>query len=209
MGNIGHAGAASGGANLAKLLLMMAHGKVPPQAGLKVLNLKIAAIKSDSTVIPRKLLDWPQWKGMPRGALLNNFGADASNAYLMLEEYAGRRMKPSNECHRGGNSSYMFVLSAKDDLAIERFRELVLKDPHQRRCAYAALSKLVPRRTVLDSRLVVKTTSTEQLFLSLANAPIAHARSRQGIVFVFSAKGLRVSAWRASSLRLGHSSERA
>ncbi|RYP17054.1 hypothetical protein DL765_004753 [Monosporascus sp. GIB2] len=77
---------ASGGASFAELLMMMAHGRVPPQAGLKVLNPKIAAIKRHNTDIPRKLLDWPRWK---------------------------------------------------DDLVIERYRELVQKDPHLGRCAYA------------------------------------------------------------------------
>ena len=185
-GNIGHAEAASGGAGLAKLLAMMAHGQAPPQVGLKVLNPKIASIQGDGIVIPRELLKWPRRNGMPRRALLNNFGAAGSNACLVLEEYQERARDTS---HHTDRASYVFILSAKDDITLERYRESVLQDPSlwQRRLRDIAYTST--RRAMLEYRLVVEASSTEQLWTSISSARIAPPKPHQSTVFVFSGQG--------------------
>lgn len=73
--NIGHLEAASGGAALAKLLLMLRHKRIPPQALLHNLNPAIAELGTDGTYIATDAVDWtPPGK---RTALLNNFGVSA------------------------------------------------------------------------------------------------------------------------------------
>ncbi|KAL7621050.1 polyketide beta-ketoacyl-synthase [Parahypoxylon ruwenzoriense] len=194
-GNIGHAEAASGGAGLVKLLMMVTHGQVPPQVGLEVLNPKIAALMNDSTIIPRQLQDWPRLKNMPRRALLNNFGAAGSNACIILEEYMDTQIQPSNASLSSDNSSYVFMLSAKDDETLERYRQSLLHDSslkqiRPRDLAYTSTA----RRAMLDRRLVVTYNSTEHLFKSLDGAQIfpkgpANTTPNQRIVFVFSGQG--------------------
>ncbi|KAI2638328.1 hypothetical protein GGS21DRAFT_548856 [Xylaria nigripes] len=195
-GNIGHAEAASGGAGLAKLLMMINKGQAPPQVGLKTLNPKIAAMKDDSIIIPDHLLIWPRFCEMPRRALINNFGAAGSNACLILEEYVLRkdRLKKPKEAHE--NSGYVFVLSATDDAALERYRQVLLQDAslktmRLRDLAYTSTA----RRTMLDSRLVLTASTSEELFQSIretslsSREPSVIGDSRPRVVFVFSGQG--------------------
>ncbi|TDL15699.1 ketoacyl-synt-domain-containing protein [Rickenella mellea] len=86
--NLGHAGAASGAAGLAKLLLMLDKQFVPPQISLRRLNPKIELLGKDGTVISAVGVPWPMSGngGRRRIALLNNFGAAGSNAALLIEE---------------------------------------------------------------------------------------------------------------------------
>ncbi|KAI1373465.1 hypothetical protein F4677DRAFT_448294 [Hypoxylon crocopeplum] len=191
-GNIGHAEAASGSAGLAKLLMMMANGQVPLQVGFKALNPKIAAIKNNNIFIPKQLLDWPRQNGMPRRALLNNFGAAGSNACLILEEYVDME----NKCgEMAPCDSYVFVLSAKDATTLERYRQLAIRNTNLRQMRLCDLAYTsTARRTMFESRLVVKSTSTEQLFQSLESACVSPqdlpcVSSHHQVVFVFSGQG--------------------
>src|ERR1700736_662328 len=95
--NIGHLGAASGVARLAKLLLMLRHQTLPREILLKNLNPKIAPLALDHTIITTL----PSEDSCTRIALLNNFGAAGSNAALLLEEYMSVRppTPPSTEMH--------------------------------------------------------------------------------------------------------------
>ncbi|KAI0966728.1 hypothetical protein F4678DRAFT_483639 [Xylaria arbuscula] len=197
-GNIGHAEAASGAAGLLKLLLMIAKGRAPPQAGLEKLNPKISALMSDSTVIPRHLIDWPRLRGMPRRALLNNFGAAGSNACLVLEEYIAHGGE--EHAYRDSsqqNSAYLVVLSAKDNVSLERYRQLVLQDTNLRKMPLCDISYTsTARRTILESRLVFTASSTKDLFQSIeahSYAPppttLSQRRSPPRVLFVFSGQG--------------------
>lgn len=194
-GNIGHAEAASGSAGLAKLLMMMAKGQVPPQVGFEALNPKIAAIKDDNTLIPKQLLDWPRQQGMPRRALLNNFGAAGSNACLILEEYVDMENERGEVAPCDDNGSYVFVLSAKDATTLERYRQSVIRNTNLRQMRLCDLAYTsTARRTMFESRLVVKSASTEELLQSLESARVspealARVSSHHQIVFVFSGQG--------------------
>jgi acyl transferase domain-containing protein len=86
--NIGHLEAASGAAGLVNLLLMLRHKRIPRQISLRTLNPLIAPLEEDGVVIHRVDAEWvPSHVGMPRVALLNNFGAVGSNTAVLLEEY--------------------------------------------------------------------------------------------------------------------------
>ncbi|KAK2037271.1 beta-ketoacyl synthase domain-containing protein [Colletotrichum somersetense] len=112
-GNIGHVEAASGAAGLIKAILMMRHGKIPPQASYRSLNPKIPALESDGMEIPQTLTDWGPAE---RIACVNNYGAAGSNAAIMIreaptvDELTGTRASITD--NTSSNSTWPLVISA-------------------------------------------------------------------------------------------------
>ncbi|KAA8652644.1 Type I Polyketide synthases (Type I PKS) [Aspergillus tanneri] len=82
-GNIGHTEGASGVASLIKVLLMLQHRQIPPQANFETLNPDIPSLKQAHLDIPREA---KVWQGCFRTALVNNYGAAGTNAALMVCE---------------------------------------------------------------------------------------------------------------------------
>ena len=76
-GQIGHVMAASGGAGLAKLLLALEHGVIPPTPG-------VSQPVETGLSISAGAQAWPVSAGPRRGAL-NSFGFGGANAHLILE----------------------------------------------------------------------------------------------------------------------------
>ncbi|KAK7957013.1 BcPKS16- polyketide synthase [Apiospora aurea] len=80
-GNIGHAEPAAGVAGLLKVLAMLRHGKIPPQASYGTLNPNIPPLERDGMEIATRLRGW----NTPfRAALVNSYGAGGSNAALLV-----------------------------------------------------------------------------------------------------------------------------
>ncbi|RYP57380.1 hypothetical protein DL769_009517 [Monosporascus sp. CRB-8-3] len=78
--SIGHCEPAAGVAGLLKVLAMLRHGHIPPQANYRVLNPKIAPLDCDGIAISNSLRPWD----VPfRVALVNSYGAAGSNAALL------------------------------------------------------------------------------------------------------------------------------
>lgn len=97
--NIGHLGAASGSASLAKVLLMLRHDMIPAQVSFKKLNPKIPCLDIDNIVISTENISWlPVAEGGRRLALINNSGATGSNAAMIIEQYTApqKKLPPSN-----------------------------------------------------------------------------------------------------------------
>ncbi|TRX93705.1 hypothetical protein FHL15_005381 [Xylaria flabelliformis] len=80
-GNIGHLEGAAGVASLIKVLLMMEHKTIPPQASHTKLNPKIDA--HPEIIIPTRS---QEWQTSHRRACVNNYGASGSNATLLVYE---------------------------------------------------------------------------------------------------------------------------
>jgi len=84
--NIGHAEAASGMAQIAKVILQMRHRTLVPTIKVEPLNPNIHFSGS-----PFYLLDhsqpWPQPEQGARRATVSSFGAGGANAHLILEEF--------------------------------------------------------------------------------------------------------------------------
>ncbi|KAF2008704.1 ketoacyl-synt-domain-containing protein [Aaosphaeria arxii CBS 175.79] len=82
-GNIGHCESGAGVAGLLKVLAMIKHGKIPPQANHKLLNRKIPPLDLDGIRISEELLPW----NVPlRAACVNSYGAAGSNCALLCHE---------------------------------------------------------------------------------------------------------------------------
>lgn len=133
-GNIGHAEAASGLAGLAKILMMLEHNAIPPQASFKELNPRLEAIKNGHLIVPTGLTEWksPNSK-VPRRALLNNFGASGSNAAVVIEEYiAPSQIQRRNSTSKvtpliSRRSQHILNISAKSEKALESSRKRLIE----------------------------------------------------------------------------------
>ena len=188
--NIGHLEAASGAASLAKVLLMLSHETIPAQISLRTLNPMIPPLHVDNTIISTANLSWvPAIVGAPRLALINNFGAAGSNAAMVVEEH----ISTPTQRHSTSISSYVFGLSAKEDLALRRLRTNLIKwlevNPQ---VSLADLSyTLMARRQAYAYRLVVTAGTPEELISRLNSSIPAHVPQQQNfpIVFVFSGQG--------------------
>ena len=197
--NVGHSEAASGGAALAKLLLMLKHLEVPPQILLENLNHKIQDLGSDGAVISRDGAAWPRPSSHPRLALLNNFGAAGSNGALILQEYGEKK---SDEKLEGldQDQSYMLGFSARSETALLEYRDALISQI-QKPVDSASLRDIIysstARRQVFDHRIAVVGSSTEDFVDKLKTAQIFNIResteSGPHAVFAFSGQGSQVS----------------
>ncbi|MBB4730015.1 non-ribosomal peptide synthetase, partial [Xanthomonas arboricola] len=88
--NMGHAEAASGFSQLAKVLLQLRHGERVPTIGSEPPNPNLS-LEDTGLHLQRHRESWTrtrrQGREMPRLALINSFGAGGSNASLLVEEY--------------------------------------------------------------------------------------------------------------------------
>ncbi|ORY57748.1 uncharacterized protein BCR38DRAFT_296656, partial [Pseudomassariella vexata] len=82
-GNIGHCKTSAGVAGVLKILAMIRHGQLPPQANRKKLSPKIAPLESDRLVVTPSL---PLCKSSFRAALVNSYNAAGSNCGLLCCE---------------------------------------------------------------------------------------------------------------------------
>ncbi|KAH7413722.1 hypothetical protein DE146DRAFT_4067 [Phaeosphaeria sp. MPI-PUGE-AT-0046c] len=82
-GNIGHCETGAGVAGLLKVLSMIQHRGIPPQANYYTLNPKIPPLEPDGLVIAQNLTTWTS---PSRVALVNSYGAAGSNCALLCCE---------------------------------------------------------------------------------------------------------------------------
>lgn len=188
--NIGHCEAASGVASLTKLLLMLKHKRIPPQALLKELNPAIQDLAADGTVISTEPMDWTPRRGKRRTALLNNFGAAGSNAALLLQEHEDtREQSPA----LGGAVTHVFGCSARNPELLQQLRESLLSylSDHRHKLSIADVCYTSTARKSLQScRLSITASSIQGLITSLKDAQILEVPdTSRPTVFLFSGQG--------------------
>ncbi|KAK3902479.1 BcPKS16, polyketide synthase [Staphylotrichum tortipilum] len=113
-GNIGHCETAAGVAGLLKVLAMIKHGKLPPQANHHRLNPKIAPLEPDGLAITRTLRAWD----VPfRAALVNSYGAAGSNCALLCCEMPSHRREAA-ETIKSNDITLPLLLSAASEKSL-------------------------------------------------------------------------------------------
>nr|QTV20414.1 polyketide synthase [Russula virescens] len=191
--NIGHLEAASGAAGLAKLLLMLQHHIIPRLISLVDLNPGISQLAADHTIIDTESQPWdPSSEGLPRMALLNNFGASGSNCALLLQEYIHPAIleKPAPSTF-----PYIFGISAKTEIALARMRMRMVDWLNDANTQHASLSNisysLTARRQIYEHRVSLTARTKDELIESLLSGPASTRVSRANgrAVFVFSGQG--------------------
>ncbi|WP_166706504.1 MULTISPECIES: SDR family NAD(P)-dependent oxidoreductase [Bacillus amyloliquefaciens group] len=128
--NIGHPEAASGIAQLTKVLLQLENRTIPPivQVGQINPNLDLENLPFRLT---KKLETWSEASRgeqnypntSPRRALINSIGAGGSYVSMIIEEYQGSKIASKSETEF---EPQLVVLSAKDDAALYRMAENAL-----------------------------------------------------------------------------------
>src|SRR6266851_5627842 len=120
--NIGHLEAAAGAIGLVKVLMMMAHRRIPPSIHLTTVN---PLIKVDDGVLrlAREATDWTPAGDRPLRAGVSSFGGGGVNAHLCVEEH---RSAPDPGGVTAAGIPQPFLLSAAStrslDLLLTRWR---------------------------------------------------------------------------------------
>lgn len=119
--NIGHLEAAAGIASVIKVLLMLQHGKVPPQIHIKTLNPGLA-LDNTRLGIAQDLVDWPQPASGTRRAAISSFGFGGSLAHVILHAPTKALAATENETPRADFTRQFpqpLVISAHTPEALE------------------------------------------------------------------------------------------
>jgi acyl transferase domain-containing protein/acyl carrier protein/SAM-dependent methyltransferase len=90
-GNISHTESTAGVAGVIKVLLMMQHGKIPPQANFSTLNPNIPPLEPDRLAISRQIIPWTSPVHL---ACVNSYGAAGSNAAVIVRQKPAPAHKP-------------------------------------------------------------------------------------------------------------------
>ena len=194
-GNIGHCEAASGAAGLAKLILMMRHEMIAPQAALSEINPQFSEQLTGKILIPRASQRWKR-SGGRRRAVLNNFGAAGSNCAILIEEPPPKRNSNTRPVRR---SAYPFVVSAKTDQGLEELKRSYLGFI-QRTTSSTSIVDLsyssCARRQIYAYRSDFSCSSKEDLCTQLRSSSTGNdtdavdgRRPISDVIFVFSGQG--------------------
>ncbi|AJQ25408.1 beta-ketoacyl synthase N-terminal-like domain-containing protein [Pelosinus fermentans] len=168
--NIGHVEAASGIAQLTKVILQLQHRQLVPSIKADPLNPNIN-FNNTPFYLQRELQEWKRPILMingeecefPRRATTCAFGAGGSNAHLIIEEYIPNQEEPVDD--RFIETPQIMIFSAKNQerllavaeqmlICFERQKELNLAD-----VAYT----LQVGREAMDSRLAIVVSNQEEL----------------------------------------------
>ncbi|MER5213937.1 SDR family NAD(P)-dependent oxidoreductase [Streptomyces sp. NPDC002838] len=115
--NMGHLEAAAGLAGIAKAVLALRHGVIPPSINFREANPLLDLDGSPFHIADRRL-DWPtpvdgQGRTLLRRAAVSAMGFGGSNAHVILEEYPAHAPRPINPSSAGRPE--LFVLSARSE----------------------------------------------------------------------------------------------
>lgn len=166
--NIGHLEPASGLASVVKVLLMMKHQHIPPQAGLSKLNPQIK-LENSPLVISSEMQPW-RCSETPLTAGVNSFGFGGVNVHVIVQQpKSNAEPEKSGSCHRLLPLSANCESSLKNHIqALQQWIQQTDNIDIDRLCAH-----LQYRREHLRHRVVFRWESKAQL-LSDINAYLAN-----------------------------------
>jgi amino acid adenylation domain-containing protein len=175
--NIGHAEAASGIAQLTKVLLQLEHGVMAPSIGAERLNPNIDFAASPFRLV-REARPWRRGEGGvpagPRRATISAFGAGGANAHLIIEEAPQQFATPEPTM---GEEAELIVLSARTaerlDASAARLLSFLQGDPD---LALGDIAYSLQRREEMEWRLAIVAHSRSELIEGLSQ----HLASRTG-----------------------------
>jgi acyl transferase domain-containing protein/acyl carrier protein len=202
-GNLGHLNTAAGMAGLLKTVLALRHEAVPPTPHFKRHNPQLA-LDDRQFFINDRLLPWPRDAARPRRAGVSAFGFGGTNAHVVLQE------APSTEYVRQFGRASLFVLSARDGAALDRYRDRLSQwlAGAGRTVALDDICFTAGRgRRIFAHRLAVVATDVAELAAKLARADGKAATAGARAAWVFTGQGAQYDGM-ASGLYDGSSAFR-
>ncbi|WP_408993614.1 type I polyketide synthase [Streptomyces sp. 1268] len=180
--NIGHPQAAAGIAGIAKLLLAMEHGQLPP-----TLHVSEPTRHVDWSSGAVRLLTGPvDWKpaGRPRRAAVSAFGLSGTNAHIVLEEPPADtgQEAPADPVPRPG--SVPLVLSGRTEDALRAWARRLAGRTGAAEAGHPADigHSLVASRSAFEHRAVVIGDAADPAGLTDALRSLARGRSEADVV---------------------------
>ncbi|KAK6852921.1 polyketide synthase [Apiospora arundinis] len=123
-GNMGHAESAAGVAGLIKVLLMLKHGQIPPQASYQSLNPAIPALEPDCMAIPKRITPW---KASKLVACVNSYGAAGSNSAVMVRGPPAQNASVSLRVDRARQPAQLpFIICAATKSSLSQYCQKLL-----------------------------------------------------------------------------------
>ncbi len=189
--NIGHLDAAAGVAGLIKTVLALEHRQIPPSLHFESPNPEIDFERSPFYV-STACRPWDRRDGHPRRAAVNSFGIGGTNAHAILEQ------APALPAAGPARDWQLLVLSAKDDVALERQASNLAAHLRERGAELAladvAYTLQVGRRQLEHRRAVLCRDAGEALAALEGGRPadVWSRRATSGahpIVFMFPGQG--------------------
>jgi acyl transferase domain-containing protein/thioesterase domain-containing protein/NADP-dependent 3-hydroxy acid dehydrogenase YdfG len=178
---LGNLEAASGIAQLSKVVLQLRHRQLVPFVGHGRLNPGVE-FAGTAFYLPKDAEPWSrpvvnldgQEREYPRRATISSFGAGGSNAHLVVEEYVGEPVAEAAtaQASRGaGRSRQIVVLSARTEDRLRAVASRLMTFVHaQAELSLADLAHTLQRgREAMDCRLALVAGSIEELIAGLAH----------------------------------------
>ncbi|KIA75970.1 hypothetical protein HK57_00226 [Aspergillus ustus] len=165
--SIGHTEAASGVAGVLKVLSMLRHARVPPQANFSAFNAVIPRKELRGLDVPRQLLDWEG--GRFRAACVNNYGAAGNNTVLVVCQPPSNVVRRSERRQRQGQTALRYPIRicaqspaslAKNCAALARWLAARTPRPSLPDAAFALAQRQNPS---LPRHFIFEATSLDEL----------------------------------------------
>jgi len=186
--NVGHLGAAAGVAGLIKAALVVRDGRIPALVNFTRPNSELD-LASTPFVIPTSTTDWPAQES-PRRAAISSFGIGGTNAHAILEQPP---QAPRSDDVAAADDWHLCALSARSAAAFQATAASMATGlaarPDARPDALAAT--LAAGRAHLPWRGFAVVQDAGQLAVAwrAAAAPLAPARARSRVAFLFPGQG--------------------
>jgi len=147
-GHIGHLEAASGIAQLTKVVLQLQHAQLAPTLYTEPQNPAVR-FEGSALSLQRELAPWSR-ASSPRVSCLGSFGAGGSNAYLVVSEYATDVERQACDA-----TPTVLTLSARDADALERQAQQLCAFLESRPCPLEDVAYTLARRESMRERLAL------------------------------------------------------
>jgi acyl transferase domain-containing protein len=116
-GLIGHTECTSGVVALIRVILMLHHGIIPPQASYQSASPRLKASPDHMLEICTKTT---AWNATNRHALINNYGASGSNASMIVSQPP--KVHDDASCHTSSDSTkHAFWITGLDERSIRDY----------------------------------------------------------------------------------------
>ena len=186
--NFGHLSCASGVTGLAKAVLSLEHGAMPPNVHFTAPNPAIDFASSPFYVVP-ELTPWER-NGTPRRAGVSSFGVGGTNAHVIVEEAPERAAATERRSHQ------ILTLSARSEAALDVATERLagaLEARPEVDLADVAFTLHVGRRAFRNRRVLVTAADDRDAAVDglrrLVGGAAADGSTARPVVFMFPGQG--------------------